>query len=76
MPRSRKRGSINPLPYTPSWCSAYIVKYRDNFTFLSVGYEHKGVTFNDITVKLVEENLSIEPKSWVKIRHRIVQTGQ
>jgi hypothetical protein len=22
VPRSRKRGSIHPLPHTPSWCSA------------------------------------------------------
>jgi hypothetical protein len=33
MPRSRKRGSIHPLPHTPSWRSAYLVKYRDNFSF-------------------------------------------
>jgi hypothetical protein len=32
--RSRKNGSIHPLPYTPSWRIAYLVKYRDNFTFL------------------------------------------
>jgi hypothetical protein len=33
VPRSRKCGSIHPLPHTPSWCSAYLVKYRDDFTF-------------------------------------------
>jgi hypothetical protein len=31
-PRSRKRGSIHPLPHTSSWRSAYLVKHRDNFT--------------------------------------------
>jgi hypothetical protein len=30
----KKRGSVHPLPYTPSWRSAYLVKYRDNFSFL------------------------------------------
>jgi hypothetical protein len=30
--KSRKHGSIHPLPHTPSWRSAYLVKYRDNFT--------------------------------------------
>jgi hypothetical protein len=34
VPRSRKRGCIHPLPYTPSWSSACLVKYRDNFTSL------------------------------------------
>jgi hypothetical protein len=31
VPWSRKRGSIHPLTYTPSWCITYLVKYRDNF---------------------------------------------
>jgi hypothetical protein len=31
--RSWKRGSTHPLPYTPSWRCAYLVKYGDNFTF-------------------------------------------
>jgi hypothetical protein len=26
-------GSIHPLPHTPSWRSAYLVKHKDNFTF-------------------------------------------
>jgi hypothetical protein len=34
VPRSRKRGSIHPLPHTPSWRSAYLVKHRDNFILL------------------------------------------
>jgi hypothetical protein len=29
VPRSRKYGSIHPLPHTPSWSSACLVKYRD-----------------------------------------------
>jgi hypothetical protein len=33
VPRSRKRGSIHPLPHTPSWRSVYLVKHRQNFTF-------------------------------------------
>jgi hypothetical protein len=36
VPRSRKCGSIHPLPHTPSWRSAYLVKHRDNFTFTLV----------------------------------------
>jgi hypothetical protein len=34
VPRSRKRGSIHPLPHTPSWRRAWLVKRRDNVTFL------------------------------------------
>jgi hypothetical protein len=30
VPRSRIRGSIHPLPHTPWWSSAYLVKHRDN----------------------------------------------
>jgi hypothetical protein len=33
VPRSRKRGSIQPLPYTPSWPSAYWIKHRYNIIF-------------------------------------------
>jgi hypothetical protein len=33
VPRSRKRGSMHPLPHTPWWRNAYLVKHRDNFTF-------------------------------------------
>jgi hypothetical protein len=33
--RSRKCGSIHSLPHTPSWCSAQLVKHRDNFTYYS-----------------------------------------
>jgi hypothetical protein len=33
MPRSRKCGFIHPLLHTSSWRSAYLVEYRDNFTF-------------------------------------------
>jgi hypothetical protein len=37
LPRSRKCGSIHPLPHKPSWRSAQLVKHRDNctlFTFM------------------------------------------
>jgi hypothetical protein len=37
MPRSRKHGSIRPLSCTPSWHSAFVVKYKEIFTF----YYHK-----------------------------------
>jgi hypothetical protein len=30
--RSRICGSIHPLPHTPSWPSAWLVRHRDNFT--------------------------------------------
>jgi hypothetical protein len=33
VPRSRKCGPIHPLPHTPSWRSAELVKHKDNFTF-------------------------------------------
>jgi hypothetical protein len=33
VPRSRKCGSIYPLPHTPSWHNAYLLKHRDKFTF-------------------------------------------
>jgi hypothetical protein len=32
VPRSRKCGSIHPLPHTPSWRGAQLVKHRDTFT--------------------------------------------
>jgi hypothetical protein len=32
VPRARKCGSVHPLPLTPSWRSAKLVKHRDNFT--------------------------------------------
>jgi hypothetical protein len=32
-PKPRKRGSIHPLPHTPSWRSAWLVKHRNNFCF-------------------------------------------
>jgi hypothetical protein len=35
VPRSRKRGSIHPLPHTSSRRSASLVKHKDNFTFLA-----------------------------------------
>jgi hypothetical protein len=33
LPKSRKYGSIYPLPHTPSWRSVLLVKHGDNFTF-------------------------------------------
>jgi hypothetical protein len=33
VPESRKCGSIQPFPNTPSWRWDYIVKHRDNFAF-------------------------------------------
>jgi hypothetical protein len=30
--RSRVRESIYPFPQTPSWCSTWLVKRRENFT--------------------------------------------
>jgi hypothetical protein len=32
VPRSRKCGSIHPLPHMPSWRNAYLVKHKVNFT--------------------------------------------
>jgi hypothetical protein len=37
MPRSRKYGSIHPLPHTSSWRSDYFLKHRDDFTSYSLG---------------------------------------
>lgn len=39
MPRSRKCGCIHPLPHMPSWCSVWLVKHTDNFTFFTLGYQ-------------------------------------
>jgi hypothetical protein len=47
VPRSRKCGSIQPLPHTPSWRSAYLVKHRDNFTFYLPGTPVYGIS--DVT---------------------------
>jgi hypothetical protein len=33
VPKSRKLGSIHPLPHTSSWCSAQLVKHGGNFTY-------------------------------------------
>jgi hypothetical protein len=38
VPKSRKCGSIHPLPYTPSWCRAKLVKNRDvTFSYCGIG---------------------------------------
>jgi hypothetical protein len=36
VPRSRKRGSIHPLPHTSSWRSAQLVKHRNKFTYITL----------------------------------------
>jgi hypothetical protein len=36
MPTSKIRGSIHPLPHTPSCRNAQLVKHRDNFTFIII----------------------------------------
>jgi hypothetical protein len=36
VPRSRKCGATHPLPHAPSRRSTYLIKHRDNFTFLPV----------------------------------------
>jgi hypothetical protein len=33
VPRSRKRGPVNPLPHKSSWRSGSLVNYKENFTF-------------------------------------------
>jgi hypothetical protein len=33
VPRSKKCGSIHPLPHVSSWRSTYLLTYSDNFTF-------------------------------------------
>jgi hypothetical protein len=38
--RPRKLGSIHPLPYTPSWRTAYLAKYRDSFTFTVPNFQY------------------------------------
>jgi hypothetical protein len=40
-PRLRKRGSIHPLPHTPSWSSAQLLKHRFNFTFFTFLYRRR-----------------------------------
>jgi hypothetical protein len=55
VPRSRKRGSIHPLPYILSWRSAYLVKYRGNFT----NFCHH-VQYNNTMSKNMYLNLSCQ----------------
>jgi hypothetical protein len=38
-PRSRKRGSIHPIPHTSSWRNALRVKHRNNSTFYPKYYQ-------------------------------------
>jgi hypothetical protein len=59
VPRSRKRGSIHPLPYTPSRHSAYLVKYGNIFTFFLVitknsyyNNEHEELRHKQFKIKL------------------------
>jgi hypothetical protein len=44
VPRSRKHGSIHPLPHTSSWHSIELVRQRDIFTLLFL--LHKQTTFH------------------------------
>jgi hypothetical protein len=46
VPRSRKHGSIHPLPHTPSWRNAELVRHSDTFSFLYIS-----VYCCDVTMK-------------------------
>jgi hypothetical protein len=54
LPRSRKRGSMHPLPHTPSRRSALLVNHRDNFTFLTFTIFHQGTPY---TLQMFRWNL-------------------
>jgi hypothetical protein len=54
----KKMWSIHPLSHTSSWCSAYLVKQRDNFTFTLplpqfVKYAAKSITTLPFSSKTV-----------------------
>jgi hypothetical protein len=37
-----------PTPPTPSWCSAELIKHKDNFNLCALGYLHR-VNVDDVT---------------------------
>jgi hypothetical protein len=61
VPRSRKYGSIHPLPHTPLWCSAQLVKHRDNFTLLYWIYASHSSVYEVAVLRISE--LSLLPAS-------------
>jgi hypothetical protein len=61
--RSRKRGSIHPLPHTSSWRSAYLVKRRDSFTLYTDSVREIGRTK---TRWLLSDAAGLESQSGMK----------
>jgi hypothetical protein len=72
VPRSRKRGSIHPLPHTPSWCSAWLVKARENFTvalFVCVDWNNHQQTSFRVASDPVQTRNKYAPNSVVRCYH-------
>jgi hypothetical protein len=67
--KTSERRSIHPLPHTPSWGSAYLVKYSYNFTFLP--YRYGKVLENGSTVHCAK---NWEAFSWLLERNIWVKT--
>jgi hypothetical protein len=66
MPRSRKRGSIHPLPHTPSLRGASFVKPKDNFTFIPcrnlIFKNWQRIYMNKNKVNKYKEHMAIHPE--------------
>jgi hypothetical protein len=63
VPGSRKCGSIHPLPHTPSWHCAWLVKHRRNFT-LPLGRSLCRVYFPDQQL-ITPRHKSYLPDKWL-----------
>jgi hypothetical protein len=66
--RSRKCGSLHPLPHTPSWHSAYLVKRRDNFNFNNNNSNNRRVSF--LWKSPVEPTAIVHKLTYVTLRPR------
>jgi hypothetical protein len=64
VPRSRKYGSIHPLPHMPSWRSAELVKHRDNFTLPLSLYVPKPIASYGEMMNDESETVWKEEASW------------
>jgi hypothetical protein len=51
---SRKYGFIHPLPHTPSWRNASLLKHRDKFTFIVKVFMK--IRYNEIEKTTIKPN--------------------
>jgi hypothetical protein len=75
VPRSRKCGSIHPLPHTLSWRSAYLVKHRDNFTFFVCFPCFEKKLKQDYDISVLSVCLCIPPISFWMAETNLYETG-